>query len=324
MQDLPPIAGHLEQHRAVLVGHCYRMLGSSSDADDAVQETMVRAWRSYDRFDGRSSLRTWLYRIATNVCLDAIAERKARVLPTDESSPGSLGSVLDKRPNEYWIEPISDERVIPTGADPAEAVALRQSVRLAFVSALQRLPGKQRAALLLTEVLGFSAVEAADCLGLTVASLNSALQRARASLASVTDRTVELSSAQMELVDEYVAAFERYDMDRLASLLRHDAVLSMPPFTLWLQGVDSIRSWMEGPGHGCRGSRVVRASASGQPAFLQYRVNPSGGWRAWAVVVLDVTGDRVTSITSFLDVGTLFPQFGAPWITPRNAKVVRR
>jgi RNA polymerase sigma-70 factor (ECF subfamily) len=306
------IATQLEQHRPVLVGHCYRMLGSASDADDAVQETMVRAWKSYERFDGRSSLRTWLYRIATNVCLDAIADRRGRARPVDEGSAGSLGDVLEERPHSYWVEPIAEGRLIPPESNPAEQLALRQSVRLAFVAALQRLPAKQRAALLLTEVLGFSAAEAADCLELTVASLNSALQRARATLASVPDRSIELSSAQMQLVDQYVSAFERYDIDALSSLLKQDAVLSMPPFTLWLRGKDDIQRWMLGPGQGCRGSLVTRLTACGQPAFAQYRVNPDGGWKAWALVVLDLDGDRVASVTSFLDVSTLFPQFGLP------------
>ncbi len=304
------IATQLAQHRPVLVGHCYRMLGSASDADDAVQETMVRAWKSYDRFDGRSSMRTWLYRIATNVCLDAIADRKGRARPVDERPAGTLDDVLEKRPHEYWLEPIADERVIPSDVNPAEQVALRESVRLAFVAALQRLPAKQRAALLLTDVLGFSATEAATCLELTTASLNSALQRARATLASVPDRSVELSRSQLELVDRYVSAFERYDVDTLSSLLKQDAVLSMPPFTLWLQGTADIRRWMLGPGNGCRGSRVIRTSACGQPAFAQYRVNPEGGWRAWALVVLELEGEQVASITSFLDVQSLFPQFG--------------
>lgn len=302
----------LEQHRSVLVGHCYRMLGSSSDADDAVQETLVRAWRGSDGFDGRSSLRTWLYRIATNVCLDAISERRTRVRPVDERPAGKIGDALDTRPHSEWIEPIADERVVPDDASPAERLALKQSVRLAFIAALQRLPAKQRAALLLTDVLGFSAVEAAACLDLTTASLNSALQRARATLAAEGRDPAPLSSEQLELVDKYVAAFERYDVDTLQTLLKRDAALSMPPFTLWLQGADTIRTWMLGPGCGCRGSKVVRVSASDQPAFAQYRVNPQGGYRAWAIVVLELDGVQVSSITSYLDVERLFPQFGLP------------
>lgn len=309
---MQPVAIELEQHRPVLMGHCYRMLGSSSDADDAVQETMVRAWRSSDRFDGRSSLRTWLYRIATNVCLDAIAERRARVRPVDEQPAGSLDDALGTRPHSEWIEPISDDRIVPSDASPAEQILLRESVRLAFVAALQRLPGKQRAALLLTEVLGFSAEEAAGCLELSAAALNSALQRARATLAGVPRGMAPLSADQVALVEHYVAAFERYDVDALQALLKHDACLSMPPFTLWLQGAPTIHRWMLGPGSGCRGSRVVRVSASGQPAFAQYRVNAEGGFRAWAIVVLELEGSHVSAITSFLDVERLFPQFGLP------------
>lgn len=306
------VAAELEQHRTVLTGHCYRMLGSSSDADDAVQETMVRAWRGSDRFDGRSSLRTWLYRIATNVCLDAIAERRVRVRPVDEQPAGSLDDALGTRPHSEWVEPIADERVVPRDASPDEQILLRESVRLAFVAALQRLPGKQRAALLLTEVLGFSADEAAGCLELSEAALNSALQRARATLAGMPRGMAQLTQDQIELVERYVTAFERYDVDALQALLKHDACLSMPPFTLWLQGAETIRRWMLGPGAGCRGSRVVRVSASGQPAFAQYRVNPEGGFRAWAIVVLELDGGGVSAVTSFLDVERLFPQFGLP------------
>lgn len=307
-------ATQLEQHRAVLVGHCYRMLGSSSDADDAVQETLVRAWRASDGFDGRSSVKTWLYRIATNVCLDAISARRSRVRPIDERPAGKVGDALETRPHGDWIEPINDERAVPNDASPAERLALKQSVRLAFIAALQKLPAKQRAALLLTDVLGFSAAEAAASLELSTASLNSALQRARATLAESQQASplsaAPLSAEQQQLVDDYVAAFERYDVDALQLLLKRDANLSMPPFAFWLQGADDIRSWMLGPGCGCRGSKVVRVSASGQPAFAQYRPDAAGGYRAWAIVVLEVDGDKVASITSFLDVERLFPHFG--------------
>jgi len=307
-------ATQLEQHRAVLVGHCYRMLGSSSDADDAVQETLVRAWRASDGFDGRSSVKTWLYRIATNVCLDAISARRSRMRPVDERPAGKIGDALETRSHGDWIEPISDERVVPDDASPAARLALKQSVRLAFIAALQKLPAKQRAALLLTDVLGFSAAEAATSLELSTASLNSALQRARATLAesqqAATLSVAPLSPEQQELVDNYVAAFERYDVDALQSLLKRDANLSMPPFAFWLQGADDIRAWMLGPGCGCRGSKVVRVSACGQPAFAQYRPDAVGGYRAWAIVVLELDGDKVASITSFLDVERLFPHFG--------------
>lgn len=307
-------AEQLEQHRPVLTGHCYRMLGSAMDADDAVQETMVRAWKGLQRFDGRSSLRTWLCRIATNVCLDALADRARRVRPVEEGTFGKVGDTLETRPRTHWLEPIPDARVVPPELDPAERVALRQSIRLAFVAALQLLPPKQRAALLLTEVLGWSASEVADALELSVPAVNSALQRARATLA---ERELDkgapvLSETEAVVVDEYVRAFEHYDVDALTALLRDDATLSMPPYTLWLQGPAVIQRWLEGPGAGCRGSRLVPTAASGAPAFGQYRPSPEGGHAAWALIVLEISGDRIASMVSFLDVDGLFPIFGLP------------
>ncbi|MFO7181138.1 MAG: sigma-70 family RNA polymerase sigma factor [Pseudomonadota bacterium] len=301
----------LEQHRTALTGHCYRMLGSIVDADDAVQETMVRAWRAFERFDGRSSVRTWLHRIATNVCLDLLSERSRRERPIEAGPEGTVEDVLETRPREHWLEPVPDARVIPSDADPAEQAILRRSIRLAFVAALQHLPPKQRAVLLLTEVLGWSAAEVAESLDTTVAAVNSALQRARATLAArdLENLKVELSETEARLVDRYVEAFERYDVDSLAAMLREDATLSMPPYTLWLRGRDTIRAWLLGRGAGCRGSRVIRTVACGSPAFAQYR---SGGRVPWALVVLEVSGDRVTSMTSFLDTATLFPKFGFP------------
>ena len=282
----------LEQHRVALTGHCYRMLGSAVDADDAVQGAMVRAWRSLDRFDGRSSVRTWLYRIATNVCLDALAERTRRSRPVEEGSVGTPDDVLETRPRTHWLEPIPDVRAIPAESDPVEALVLRQSIRLAFVAALQALPARQRAALLLTEVLGMSAAEVAESLETTVASVNSALQRARATLATLDaaeDRPV-LTATQAAMVDRYVDAFERYDVEMLTGLLREDAILSMPPYTLWLQGPASIQRWLSGRGAGCRGSRLLRTNACGAPAFGQYRPAPEGGHKAWALIVLGCRG----------------------------------
>lgn len=304
----------LELHRVALTGHCYRMLGSAVDADDAVQEAMVRAWRSLDRFDGRSSVRTWLYRIATNVCLDALAERTRRSRPVEEGSVGTPDDVLETRPRTHWLEPIPDVRAIPAESDPVEALVLRQSIRLAFVAALQALPARQRAALLLTEVLGMSAAEVAESLETTVASVNSALQRARATLATLDaaeDRPV-LTATQAAMVDRYVDAFERYDVEMLTGLLREDAILSMPPYTLWLQGPASIQRWLSGRGAGCRGSRLLRTNACGAPAFGQYRPAPEGGHKAWALIVLELSGDRISAMTSFLDTETLFPLFGLP------------
>jgi RNA polymerase sigma-70 factor, ECF subfamily len=300
-----------EQHRTVLTGHCYRMLGSPVDADDAVQETMVRAWRSSDRFDGRSSVKTWLYRIATNVCLDALSDRSRRARPIEESPSGTIHDTLESRPRTHWLEPVPDARVIPPEADPAERAALRQSIRLAFVAALQHLPPKQRAALLLTEVLGWSVAEVAESLDTSAASINSALQRARATLAArdLGQPGPPLSEAQHALAERYFAAFERYDIDALTSLLTEDATLSMPPYTMWLRGHEAIRSWLLGRGAGCRGSRLIPTAACGCPAFGQYR---QGGDQPFALIVLEGTGDRLTSMTSFLDTETLFPLFGLP------------
>ncbi|MCE9576626.1 MAG: sigma-70 family RNA polymerase sigma factor [Deltaproteobacteria bacterium] len=309
----PPVA-ELEVHRAALTGHCYRMLGSAVDADDAVQETMVRAWKSLDRFDGRAALRTWLYRIATNVCLDAIAARGRRAMPT-EGPLGAIDDDLAQHERTHWLEPIADHRVIPADADPAEQAALRQHIRLAFVAALQHLPAKQRAALLLSEVLGWSAAEVAEALELSIPSVNSALQRARATVATLDPARAtpaELTAAQRALIDQYVAAFERYDIDALAALLRTDVVQSMPPYTLWLRGRETIAAWMLGRGAGCRGSRLVPVAACGGPAFAQYRPTPAGGHHAWALIVLDLDADLVREMTFFLDVLVDFPRFGLP------------
>jgi RNA polymerase sigma-70 factor, ECF subfamily len=307
----------LEAHRSALTGHCYRMLGSAMDADDAVQETMVRAWRSLDRFEGRASLRTWLYGIATNVCLDALTDRTRRARPMEEGPCGIVEGELHQRPRTHWLEPIPDAQALPADADPAELVMLRQSIRLAFVAALQHLPPKQRAVLLLTEVLGWSAAEVAESLDTSVASVNSAIQRARATLASRNVSSPEpLSDAQTKMLDRYVEAFERYDVDVLASLLREDATLSMPPYDMWLQGPDVIRVWLLGRGSGCRGSRLLKTSACGMPAFAQYRPDPEGGYKAWALVMLELSGDRIAGWSSFLDTETLFPRFGLPPALP--------
>ena len=300
----------LERHRTALTGHCYRMLGSVLDADDAVQETMVRAWRALERFDGRASLRTWLYRIATNVCLDALGDRRRRARPFEEGPAGTVHDELVALPRAHWLEPVPDAHAVPADADPAEQAMLRQSIRLAFVAALQHLPPKQRAALLLTEVLGWSAQEVAAALETTVAAANSALQRARATLAAREVPAGEaLTAAQRAAVDRYFEAFERYDLDALAALLTEDPILSMPPFSLWLQGRAPIGTWLAGRGGGCRGSRLVPTAASGLPAFGQYR---DGGATPFALIVLELSGDRVARMTSFLDTETLFPKFGLP------------
>jgi RNA polymerase sigma-70 factor, ECF subfamily len=310
----PADFSQLEAHRVALTGHCYRMLGSAVDADDAVQETLVRAWKSIAGFEGRSSLRTWLYRIATNVCLDALADGARRARPIEDGPTGSIDDALVSRPRTHWLEPVPDARAIPPDADPAEKLVLRQSIRMAFVAALQHLPPKQRAALLLTEVVGCSAAEVASSLDTSVAAVNSALQRARTTLAArrAGADLGQPSEVQPALLERYVSAFERYDMDALMSLLHEDATLSMPPFTLWLQGHGAIRAWLSGRGAECRGSRLLPTLASGAPAFGQYRAQPGGGHRAWALILLDVAGDRLAGMTSFLDAETLFPMFGLP------------
>jgi RNA polymerase sigma-70 factor (ECF subfamily) len=316
-------ASQLEAHRAPLTGHCYRMLGSAFDAEDAVQETMVRAWQSLDRFEGRSSLRTWLYRIATNVCLDALTDRSRRARPVEEGPHGSVEDHLETRDRTHWLEPIPDVRVLPADADPFELAALRQSIRLAFVSALQRLPPRQRAALLLSEVLGWSAAEVADCLGMSVAAVNSALQRARATIATHRGDTAlePLSEVQATLLDRYVDAFHRYDVDSLVALLREDGTLSMPPYTLWLRGPDTIRRWLLGRGAGCRGSQLLPIRASGVPSFAQYRPSADGGHKAFALIVLELEGDRIAAWNSFLDTEKLFPLFGLPPHLPAQEPV---
>ena len=317
-RHLAPDIAQLEAHRAALTGHCYRMLGSAGDADDAVQETMVRAWKSLERFEGRSSLGTWLYRIATNVCLDALADGARRARSFEEHPMGTVDDVLESRPPRHWLEPIPDARAVPSDADPDEKLLLRQSIRLAFVAALQHLPPKQRAALLLTEVIGWSAAEVASSLETSVAAVNSALQRARATLATLDASLLPRPSEEVPtaLVDRYVAAFERYDMDALMGLLHQDATLSMPPYTLWLRGTDTIRTWMLGRGGGCRGSRLLPTRASGLPAFGQYRPLPEGGHRAWALNTLEAAEGRIMRMTSFLDVERLFPLFGLPLALP--------
>jgi RNA polymerase sigma-70 factor (ECF subfamily) len=293
----PATPRDLEAHRAALTGHCYRMLGSAAEADDAVQEAMVRAWRALDRFEGRASLRTWLTRIATRVCLD---------------------DVLTLVPNDQWIEPIPDVCALPTDVDPAELASLRQSIRLAFIAVLQHLPPRQRAALLLTEILGWPAAEVAESLDTSVAAVNSAVQRARATLAArdLTQASTPLSAPQSAALARYVDAFERYDVDALTALLHDDATLSMPPYSLWLRGPQTIHTWLLGRGAGCRGSRLLPTAACGSPAFGQYRAKPDGGHTAWALVVLEFSGDRIAAWTAFLDVGAVFPRFGLPLELP--------
>lgn len=311
----------LEAHRNELRAHCYRMLASATEAEDAVQDTLVRAWRSADRFEGRSSVRTWLYRIATNVCLDHLAARQRRARPMEighegVGTSGPLGAAL---PESTWVEPYPDARLISSEADPAERVALAASVRLALVAALQHLPPRQRAVLLLREVLRWKADEVAELLDTSVASVNSALQRARATLAALDDsleqrpEQVVLDTRATELLERYVDAFERYDMAALTEVLHHDAIMNMPPYALWLRGPQHIADWMLGPGAECEGSRVVPTRANGTIAFGQYRRSASGqGHEPWSLTVLEVRGDRIGCVTAFLDTAHLFPIFDLP------------
>ena len=311
------VESRLEQYRVELTGYCYRMLGSTFEAEDAVQETLIRAWRNVDRFEGRSALRSWLYRIATNVCLDMLSGRKRRARPMDlgPASPAaaSLGAAL---PENTWIEPIPDGRAVPESGDPADLAIARESIRLAFLTALQVLPPKQRAVLILREVLRWRADEVAELLGTTVASVNSALQRARSTLASkqtaATPPSESIDDEQEGLLARYVDAFERYDMDSLTSLLHEDATWNMPPYALWLQTHEDVREWCLGPGIGCRDSRLIPIRANGSPAFGQYKPSPDGGHEPWSIQVVEISGDRISGITFFLDTARFFPLFGLP------------
>jgi RNA polymerase sigma-70 factor (ECF subfamily) len=312
------IASELEAFRPELTGYCYRMLGSAFEAEDAVQDTFIRAWRGFDRFEGRSALRSWLYRIATNVCLTMLGSAQRRIRPMDLGPAGS-GRATDPgepRPDEIWLGPVPDDRVVPERADPADVVAGRESVRLAFVAALQHLPPRQRAVLILREVLTWSAQEVAELLDTSVPSVNSALQRARATLAATdvgADVRKPLDDEQRALLSRYVRAFEAYDLAALTALLHEDATVSMPPLPLWLRGHDDITAWMNGTGSGCRGSRLVPVAANGMPAFGQYRASGTGaGHEPWALIVLEISGGRIAALNNFLDTARLFPLFGLP------------
>ena len=300
-----PVIGELEQHRVELTAYCYRMLGSPFDAEDAVQDALVRAWRSIEQFEGRATLRSWLYRIATNVCLDMLKAGQRRARPMDLGPAAEpVAENLNTLPEVTWIEPTPD---------PADVTVERDTIRLAFVAALQLLPPRQRAVLILCEVLHWQATEVAELLETSVASVNSALQRARATLATADLRAVNSSEVDHALLERYVAAFEAYDVDALTSLIREDATQSMPPYDMWLRGRDDIFAWWFGPGIGCRGSRVIPArSANGSPAFGQYKPSPDGGYEPWALQVLELSGGRIAEFTFFLDTARLFPRFGLP------------
>ncbi|HEX3793933.1 MAG TPA: sigma-70 family RNA polymerase sigma factor [Acidimicrobiales bacterium] len=314
----------VEFYRGEITGYCYRMLGSVFEADDAAQETMVRAWKSIDRFEGRSSLRTWLYRIATNICLDALRGRARKDRPMDmgPSSPPDISHLGPQLIDHPWLLPMPDALI-----DPATVAVGRESVRLAFVAALQHLPARQRAVLILCQVLSWPAVDVAELLDTSTASVNSALQRARATMESLDlglspldASTPDLAADQQQLLDSFVKAFEDYDMDRLALLLRDDVVQNMPPFALWLEGPGSVVTWMLGAGAECEGSRMLPTRANGCAAFGQYRraetfddpeLAAMGGHLPWALQVIELRGGLISGITSFLG-DELFSAFGLP------------
>jgi RNA polymerase sigma-70 factor (ECF subfamily) len=302
--DATTVEQGFEQHRSELTAYCYRMLGSAFEAEDAVQETLVRAWRGYDGFEGRAALRSWLYRIASNVCFDMLKGRQRRAMPIDFGGPNDgAGPVDPPLTEDLWLTPIADSRVLPAG-DPADAAVARESVRLAFVAALQHLPARQRAVLILREVLKWRANEVAELLDTTVVSVNSALQRARATLAernvSTNDTPAEVDTGQQELLARYVDAFERFDVNTLVELLHEDATMQMPPYSMWFRGAEEYRAFLLGPGYGCKGSRYQRIDANGAPAFAQWRVSPEGGYDAWAIHVLDVSDGKIAGIDFFV------------------------
>ena len=310
----PDLEQAFEAHRRELTGYCYRMLGSGSEAEDAVQDTLVRAWKAFDRFEGRSSIRSWLYRIATNVCVDMLRGPQRRARPMDLGGSSTLETaVLRAQPEHAFVQPVADRRVIDTDADPADVAAARESIRLAFVAALQHLPARQRAVLILCEVLRWPAAEVAELLDATVPSVNSALQRARATLAELDVDRLDpvLDPEHQALLARYVDAFERYDMTALAALLRDDVVISMPPHDLWLQGVDDVIGWMVGPGEGCRGSRLVAVAANGTAAFGSYKPAGPGRWEPWALQLIEVKGGRISGHHNFLTT-ELFAEVGLP------------
>jgi RNA polymerase sigma-70 factor (ECF subfamily) len=320
---VPGLEAELEQHRRQLTGYCYRMMGSAFEAEDAVQETMLRAWRSIDRFEGRAALSSWLYRIATNVCLTMLDGRQRRARPMDLGPAGGIDSALTTQPEATWLEPMPDSRVLPEDGDPAELAMSRETLRLAFVAALQNLPPRQRAVLILREVLRWKASEVAELLDTSVASVNSTLQRARATLDAreirVGDSPDPIDEDDRTLLARYVDAFEQFDIDGLVALLHEEATLSMPPYELWLHGREVLRGWFEGTGSHCAGSRLIPISANGMPAFGQYApTGPGGTYEPWALQVIEISDGRVTAINSFLDTARLFPLFGLPAVPPET------
>jgi RNA polymerase sigma-70 factor (ECF subfamily) len=315
--DVRDLEAEFERHRVALTGYCYRMLGSAFDADDAVQETMVRAWRGLSRFEGRAALRSWIFRIATNVCFDMLKGRGRRALPMDLGPASSGDTPADAPSGEVsWLQPVPDNRVVAAD-DPAEMSSSRESVRLAFVAALQHLPPRQRAVLVLRDVLAWQATEVAVLLGTTPTSVHSALQRARRSLAG---RDLGTPPAPMDaehraLLDRYVDAFERYDVEALVALLHHDATMSMPPLTLWLRGPDAIGRWWRGHGAACRGGRLMPSpvQANGSAAFGLYRRAAGDMGIDFGLQVVELAEGRIRGIHTFLD-ADLAGLFGLPTV----------
>ena len=292
------------------------MLGSPFDAEDAVQDTFVRAWRSREQFEGRAAVRSWLYRIATNVCLDSLKGKERRARPMDLGPACEPIEANLHVPEIPWLEPVPLPMIAPE-RDPADVAVANESIRLAFVAALQRLPAKQRAVLILREVLDWQASEVAELLDTSVPSVNSALQRARATLAKTSaaegEHTSVLTESDKAMLERYVAAFERYDLTALTSLIKEDAKQSMPPFDMWLAGREDILTWWFGPGIGCKGSRVIpTVSANGMPTYGQYKIDPNGGYSPWALQVLSLVNGQIGEFTFFLDTQKLFPLFKLP------------
>jgi len=305
LEDFPALT---QRYQRELLAHCYRMSGSVQEAEDLVQETFLRAWKAADRFEGRSSVRTWLYRIATNVCLTNLEGRPRRPLPAGIGTPEAMaGDALETDHEVAWLEPVPDAAVL---------VAERDSIRLAFIAALQHLPAKQRAVLILRDVLRWSAAEVAEALDTTTAAVNSALQRAHAQMTDrgLTEDSVqpELSPAQLQLLDRYVDAFWRKDVDTIVSLLTAEATWDMPPFTSWFKGPDAI-GWLIGnecPG-GAHDMPMLETRANGQPAYGLYMRTPTGDFVPFQLQVLELDGDRVKHVTAFFD-HALFTTFGLP------------
>ncbi len=314
--DIDPfLRDGFEQHRRELTGYCYRMLGSPSEADDAVQDTLLKAWQSYDRFEGRSSLRSWLYRIAHNVCMDMHRSPQRRARPMEMGPSTKVDEVVlgEWREETLFVQPVRDEQVLDLGGDPADVATARESIRLAFVAALQHLPAKQRSALILCDVLRWPAADVAELLETSVASINSALQRARATLEQRRDEPLDprLDPEHEALLARYVDAFERYDIEAVVQLMREDAVLSMPPWDTWLEGRDEVGAWMLGQGIGCKGSALIPIDVNGTAGFAAYKPGDDGRRHPWGIQVIEVAGGRIVGHHNFIG-PDLFAHFGLP------------